>query len=102
MQHEPRSDARELAMWLAVIEQAVADATSDSVAAGERFARLRARHWLTRNSDGFRDVCQAAAVDADDVREKALRLEAKGWPSPDRRQKKLRRNEMREMAQESR
>lgn len=88
----------EVALWLAVIEQAVTDATSSSVAPGERFARARARHWLTRNPPGFHQTCRAAGVSADVVREKALRLEAKGWPSPQRRQKKSRRQEMRDIA----
>ena len=92
----------EVAMWRAVIAQAIADATAvvrprlakDGRAVKDRQNEARtymseairerdkARAWLTGNSKDFRDVCAMAMLDAAAVRDSALRLEARGWHVP--------------------
>lgn len=98
----------EVALFRAVIAQAIADAcfvhcdngrVKEWSAHGENVARLRrmrvrelsdrqreahtrdhARAWLTCNSRDFREVCALALLDPDAVREKALALASAGWP----------------------
>lgn len=78
----------EAKLFCAVINQAVADATAPIICRNG-FARrnaetlqTQARAWLTRNGPDFRLVCELAMLDPAAVREGALRLEARGWPSP--------------------
>ncbi|MHB2165730.1 hypothetical protein [Alsobacter sp. R-9] len=61
-------ESPELALWCAVIRQAVSDAVdsvaSDSVSAA---ARQKARVWFVRKGKDFREVCTLAGVDPDQV-----------------------------------
>jgi hypothetical protein len=94
----------ELALFRAVIVQALADATTYRVPHGpragsqasadpthrERVERSReriidanrdhARAWLLGNSEDFREVCHMAGLDPDAVRVKAEEMAARNWP----------------------
>jgi hypothetical protein len=92
----------EIALWRAVIAQAVLDATSVirprvegrrvSPASRENavmyaakrlraadLVRQRARLWLLGNSRDFNEVCALAMLDADAVREHAETMAIGGW-----------------------
>jgi hypothetical protein len=76
-----------LHLWRSVIAQAIRDACplirpweDDEV----RRDREAARAWLLGDSRDFRLVTALAELDADAVRESALRLKARGWKKPAR------------------
>lgn len=94
-------DTPEVALWRAVITQAIADATMQirppkefnrkgirksnrelqKVMAANKRERDEARDWLIKDSKGFRDICEMALLEPDAVRERALSLASRGWPS---------------------
>jgi hypothetical protein len=72
------SDTPEEDLWLAVVSQAVVDATAERPSED----RDDARKWLLGASGDFGRVCRWAGLDPDDVRENAERLAARGLPTP--------------------
>jgi predicted DNA-binding transcriptional regulator AlpA len=57
------------ALWCAVIEQALIDATKPlSSRLIIRLEQIRAREWLTKPNRDFEDVCALAGIEADKVR----------------------------------
>jgi hypothetical protein len=77
----------EVALWRAVIAQAISDATAPgrrySKTSDERLAdseRRRARRWLLGGCEDFREVCALALLEPDAVRDRARLLEQSGWP----------------------
>lgn len=96
----------EVALWRAVIAQAIEDATIRTLqdadldgiteprkkksrqAAIVEATHLRdtARAWLLRNSADFRRVCYMAQLDPDAVRERAQALSRADWPTTKRAQ----------------
>jgi len=44
-------------------------------------AQVEAREWLLSDSEDFRDVCDYADLDADNILEQAKRLAALNWPN---------------------
>ena len=46
--------------------------------------RATARQWLTEMGDDFAYVVSLAGYDPDDIRERSLRLEHRGWAMPGR------------------
>lgn len=87
------TEDNEVNLWRAVITQAFVDAcwvdtrpndppekTRGSNSRGQRhLERQEARTWLQGACRYFEEVCDAAEVDPDAVREAAKRLEANGW-----------------------
>ena len=61
----------EVAMWVAVITQAVQDALSRSTSTEMVYHKGQAVIWLTRRSQGLADVCEMAYLDMDYVITKA-------------------------------
>jgi hypothetical protein len=75
-------------MWLAVLNQAITDATfSDTSLAGyttrnrQRLlkARRTARAFLCKHSDDLEYICDGAGVNADKILEQARELRNRGW-----------------------
>ena len=66
---------KERVMWRAVIAQAVKDATEGTTTEIVQ----EAREWLTIDSWEFRLVCEWAGFEPEDVRDRAKRLEDRGW-----------------------
>lgn len=101
----PNSEVR---LWRAVIAQAMDDAAMpirprkevtrdgkprsraeiENAMSENKRERDRARKWLIANSSDFRDVCAMALLDGDAVRDRALLLQAQGWPERQRRTEK--------------
>lgn len=81
----------ERALWVAVITNAINDATGWPPGAARQHEaermRREARQWLTEGSMDFIDVCCLAGIDPDALREAMLRLEAEGWHSIGLRQR---------------
>jgi hypothetical protein len=74
-QQEPINPTKgEMALWTAVITQAVMDALSRSANKEAQFHKHEAIRWLTENSKDFIDVCLNAGMNPDDVRKKAKRV----------------------------
>ena len=87
------TEDNEVNLWRAVITQAFMDAcwldtradepmekSKGSNSRGQRHLdREEARTWLLGTSKYFIEVCDAAEVDADSVRESAIRLAENGW-----------------------
>lgn len=75
----------EVALWRAVIAQAISDATSiirakdPGLMKRAGLERDQARTWLLGNSKYFRDVCEMALLEPAAVREKAQALSRNGW-----------------------
>lgn len=46
--------------------------------------RTSARRWLTGNGEDFRMIATLAGYEPDAIRERSLKLERAGWPSPKR------------------
>ena len=63
----------EIALWVAVITQAMMDALSRSNNSETRYFKHEAINWLTGNSKNFIMVCHNAGLDPDYVRKKAKR-----------------------------
>lgn len=63
----------EMALWVAVITQAMMDALSNAKTSEARFHKHEATNWLTGNSKNFITVCHHAGLDPDYVRRKAKR-----------------------------
>jgi hypothetical protein len=61
----------ETALWVAVITQAMMDATSRCKKSESRYNKHEATCWLTGNSKDFIDVCLCAGMNPDYVRRKA-------------------------------
>lgn len=61
----------ETALWVAVITQAMMDATSRCKKSESRYNKHEATYWLTGNSKDFIDVCLCAGMNPDYVRRKA-------------------------------
>ena len=94
------SEMPEVALWRAVIAQAIEDATARSIseadlqnipdskkrharrlAAGLKLhERSQARAWLLNNSKEFREVCSLALLDPDAVRDRAQKMSRDNWP----------------------
>ena len=79
------SPGADLALWRAVISQAMDDATgaeqskkSDTGLLANREKPI-ARRWLTDNSKDFKLVCDYADVSADQVRAQAKSFADRGW-----------------------
>ncbi|MER2263886.1 hypothetical protein [Methylobacterium oxalidis] len=62
----------ELHLWRAVVQQALADATTHTYS--HRRARAEARRWLTTPSEDFNDVCLLAGLEPSQVRDHAKKL----------------------------
>lgn len=71
----------ELALWRAVVAQALSDACAPTNWGTSKLERDNARGWLLNDSRDFRRVCEFASLDPDAVRESAERLASKGWPA---------------------
>ena len=61
----------EMALWKAVITQALMDASNGSKKREARYIRNTARAWLLGGSKDFLTVCLNAGLEPDDVRRKA-------------------------------
>ena len=59
-------------LWNAVIQQALADATSDRQTDNARLERSRARTWFETQSADFAEVCELAGFEPSQVRRVAL------------------------------
>jgi hypothetical protein len=71
---EPYNRTRgEMALWVAVITQAMMDALSRARNAEAQYHKNEAIHWLTSNSKDFVMVCLCAGMDPDYVRRQAKR-----------------------------
>lgn len=62
----------EMALWTAVITQALMDAGSESRKPDAQHEKAKAIRWLLGNSEDFVTVCQNAGLDPDNIRRKAL------------------------------
>lgn len=77
----------EIYLWRTVVAQAFHDARMKYRGSGSGgdtpsdrvLARREARDWLLYDADDFRCVCHLALLDPDAVRDKALKLAARGW-----------------------
>jgi hypothetical protein len=90
----PSSDWSPLAairLMQSVITQALVDAVGTLPARRDKHGsatnylgalrdRDDARSWLTGNSRDFRKIADLVELNPDDIRERALKLEAEGWP----------------------
>lgn len=80
----------EMALWRAVITQALMDAGSNSRKPEARQEKARAIHWLLGNSEDFAAVCLNAGYEPRYVREQAYKavergcIWRKGLDAPDR------------------
>ena len=71
---EPYNHASgEMALWIAVITQAMMDALSHVDNAESNYYKHEAIHWLSGNSKDFIMVCMCAGLDPDYVRRQAKR-----------------------------
>lgn len=71
---EPYNHARgEMALWVAVITQAMMDALNRANTAEAAYYKHEAIHWLTGGSKDFIMVCHYAGLDPDYVRRNAKR-----------------------------
>lgn len=61
----------EMALWVAVITQAMMDAQSRCKKAESQYHKHEAIRWLTSGSKDFTDVCLCAGLEPDYVRKKA-------------------------------
>ena len=61
----------EMALWVAVITQAMMDALSNAKNTETQYHKHEAIRWLTENSKDFIEVCHNAGLDPDDIRCKA-------------------------------
>ena len=68
----------DVAMWRAVITQALQDAGSDSKKKEMRLIKAQATSWLSGYSEDFYTVCALADMDPDYVREQAKEAIARG------------------------
>lgn len=68
----------EMALWTAVITQALMDAGSESRKPEARHEKAKAIRWLLGNSEDFNIVCQNAGLDPQDIRHKAMRAIERG------------------------
>jgi hypothetical protein len=62
----------EMAMWTAVITQALMDAGSESAKPEAQHEKAKAIRWLLGNSEDFVTVCQNAGLDPQSIRKKAM------------------------------
>lgn len=76
MQHDaviqdpnPHEYWAERALWLAVLQQAIADASNRISAQNTALEHQRAMAWLTRHNCDFYEVCDLAGLDARYVRQ---------------------------------
>lgn len=97
------SEVPEVALFRAVIAQAIADATIEIPVNGSSYHwvvverhRIYARRWLTRNSEDFRLVCEYGALEPDAVLEACIKLRQQDWPSPARQNRAPCRHNMKE------
>lgn len=67
----PEGGGGEIALWRAVITQALMDAGSHSAKPDHRRDRREAIAWLSGGSEDFCEVCMLADKDPEDVRKKA-------------------------------
>lgn len=67
----PETPESRRALWRAVIDQAVKDATTRSNAVADQVAKRQARAWLTHRSDDLNEVCALADLEPDAVRASA-------------------------------
>lgn len=77
----------EMAMWRAVITQALTDAATDSRKAEAQFHKNEALHWLTGRSEDFSTVCHYAGFEPGYIRrmvKNALARQCK-WRLPARK-----------------
>lgn len=74
---EPQDGRRavrgEIALWRAVITQALTDAFSQSSKVEMQYESRKARVWLEGRSDDFHTVCSLAQMPFDYVRERSMR-----------------------------
>jgi hypothetical protein len=68
----------EVALWRAVITQALMDAGSNSNKSEARSARAHAISWLGGDSDDFNEVCELANLTPEYVRKKAKEAISRG------------------------
>jgi type II secretory pathway component PulJ len=74
-QEEPYNPVKgEMALWTAVITQALMDALSRSPNKEAQFHKHEAIRWLTENSKDFIEVCHNAGLNPDNVRRKAKKV----------------------------
>ena len=62
----------EMALWTAVITQALMDAGSESSKPEAQHEKAKAIRWLLGNSEDFITVCQNAGLDPQSIRQKAM------------------------------
>ena len=59
-------------LWIAVLSQAIADATNPSQAQEFQNARHYAHRWFKAGGKDYRHVCSLAGIDPDALRERFL------------------------------
>jgi hypothetical protein len=79
-----------VALWIAVIQQALLDATSLSKNKKAVLERDRARVWLTRRSADFELIATLAGLEPEAVLEVCQRMSRFGWRVTDQWRKNLR------------
>jgi hypothetical protein len=84
------ASSKEKDLWCAVILQAIEDAIEPSQCPAYQRSLLRdqARIWLTHPNKHFRDVCNLAGMDAEQVRTRAKLIIAEADAKPTKRQPK--------------
>lgn len=75
-QHNPVKG--EVALWTAVITQALMDAGSESRKPEAQHEKAKAIRWLLGNSEDFQTVCQNAGLDPNNIRQKAMKAIERG------------------------
>lgn len=85
---DPAMYADERDLWVAVIMQAIDDATRDWPTGSGKWTRavyniMTAREWLLGMSRDFRDVSENADIDAGMMRKFALKLRDNRWKMPE-------------------
>lgn len=81
LQESNRMAHGEVALWVAVITQALMDALSRCKKPESQYQKHEAIRWLTGNSRDFIDVCLSAGMDPNYVRKKAKKAiySPKSW-----------------------
>ena len=74
----------EIALWVAVIERAIADACNQARAPAEIQIREQARRWLTEPNGGLHEVLLVLAIEPDWWHDKAAPELRRRWETPGR------------------
>ncbi len=69
--------------WIVRRRATITDREAYAVVA-EAKDRNDARHWLTKDMEAFPKIVSLAGYNPTDIRERARKLEAVGWPRPEK------------------